>query len=121
MRPTLIIAEVTFRLISRSTTTGWWDWQHGELWPGSDGLLRRRRGWLNTIASVGLMQDLYARATDPGIQSAFTAEAIERAVQQGGIWIPDGTIRGAQLRGGIITGPTESHPGRWSISKTVAG
>jgi hypothetical protein len=35
MRPTLIIAEVTFRLISRSTTTGWWDWVHGELWRGA--------------------------------------------------------------------------------------
>jgi hypothetical protein len=104
MRPTPIIAEVTFRLISRSTTTGWWDWQHGELWLGSDGLLRWPRGWLNTIASVGLMQDLHARATDPGIQDAFTAEAIERTVQQGGIWIPDGTIRGARLRAGIITG-----------------
>jgi hypothetical protein len=104
MRPTLIIAEVTFRLISRSTTMGWWDWEHGELWLGSDGLLRRRRGWPNTIASVGLMHDLHARATDPGIQHAFTAEAIERTVQQGGLWIPDGTIRGARLRAGIITG-----------------
>lgn len=104
MRPTLIIAEVTFRLISRSTTTGWWDWEHGELWLGSDGLLRRRRGWPNTISSVGLMQDLHARATDPAIQDAFTAEAIERTVQQGGLWIPGGNIRGGQLRAGIITG-----------------
>jgi hypothetical protein len=50
------------------------------------------------------MQDLHARATDPGIQGAFTTEAIERTVQQGGLWIPDGTIRGARLRAGIITG-----------------
>jgi hypothetical protein len=104
MRPTLIIAEMTLRLISRSATTGWWDWVHGELWIGSDGLLRRRRGWLNTIASVGLMQDLQARATDPGIQDAFTAEEIEHAVERGGLWIPADTIRGARLRPGIITG-----------------
>jgi hypothetical protein len=95
---------VTFRLISRSTTTGWWDWEHGELWLGSEGLLRRRRGWTNTIASVGLMQDLRARATDPGIQDAFTAAAIELAVQRGGLWIPADTIRRARLRPGIITG-----------------
>jgi hypothetical protein len=100
----LIIDEVTFRLISRSTTAGWWDWMHGELWLGSDGLLRRRRGWLNTTASVGLMQDLQARATDPGIEDAFTAEAIEDAVQHGGLWIAADTIRGARLRPGIITG-----------------
>jgi hypothetical protein len=50
------------------------------------------------------VQDLHARATDPGIQDAFTAEAIERTVQQGGLWIPDGTIRGARLRAGVITG-----------------
>jgi hypothetical protein len=50
------------------------------------------------------MQDLQARTTDPGIQDAFTAEAIELVVQQGGLWIPAGTIRGARLRPGIITG-----------------
>jgi hypothetical protein len=50
------------------------------------------------------MQDLHARAADPGIQHAFTAEAIERTVQQGGLWIPDGNIREARLKAGIITG-----------------
>lgn len=95
---------MTFRLISRSTTTGWWDWEHGELWLGLEGLLRRRRGWLNTIASVGLIQDMHSRGIDPEIHGAFTAETIERAVQQGGLWIPVGTICGARLRPGIITG-----------------
>jgi hypothetical protein len=95
---------MTFKLISRSTTTGWLDWEHGELWLAPDGLLRRRRGWANTIASVGLMRDLRARTTDAGIQEEFTNESIDLTVQQGGLWIPAETIRAARLRPGIITG-----------------
>jgi hypothetical protein len=50
------------------------------------------------------MQDLHASVTDPGIEDAFTAEAIERTVQRGGLWIPAATMRGARLRPGLITG-----------------
>jgi hypothetical protein len=32
-------------LISRSCTTGWLDWVHGELWLLPDGLVRTRIGW----------------------------------------------------------------------------
>ncbi len=98
------VAQWTFRLISRSTTTGWLDWEHGELWLAANGLLCRRRGWSKTIASVGLIQDVLADSSDPGIHERFTAEAIELAVQHGGMWISADTIRTAWLRPGIITG-----------------
>jgi hypothetical protein len=91
-------------LISRSTTTGWSDWQHGELWLGPDGLLRRKRGWAKTVASVGLVQDLLASSGDPEFQQPFTSGDLELAVQRGGLWISPGMIQAAKLRPGIITG-----------------
>lgn len=94
----------TFRLISRTTTTGWWDWEHGELWLGSNGLLRRRRGWSKTLASVGLVQDLLAAGTDPSMRERLTIEEIDAAVERGGLWIPADTIQRARLRAGIMTG-----------------
>lgn len=98
------MAPLTFRLISRSTTTGWWDWEHGELWLGSRGLLRRRRGWSQTFASSGLVQDVFAHDTDPSMQQRFTEEAIDRIVEQGGRSIPSDAIKAAQLRAGVMTG-----------------
>ncbi len=38
-------------LISRSCTTGWADWIHGELWLSSEHLIRRRLGLRQTIAN----------------------------------------------------------------------
>ena len=36
-------------LISRSCTTGWLDWAHGELWVCDDGLLRKSLGLVETV------------------------------------------------------------------------
>jgi hypothetical protein len=66
-----MIAGMTFRLISRSTTTGWLDWEHGELWLALEGVLRRRRGWAKSVASVGLAQDLLATSANPEIRQLF--------------------------------------------------
>jgi hypothetical protein len=95
---------MTFRLISRSTTTGWLDWEHGELWLAPDGLLRRRRGWAKSVASVGLVQDLLATSANPEIRQPFSSGDVDLAVQRGGSWIPADLIQAAKLRPGIMTG-----------------
>jgi len=41
---------VTCTLVSLSCTTAWTDWAQGELWLCPDGLLRKSRGWLATVA-----------------------------------------------------------------------
>ena len=98
------MADEPFRLVSRSTTTGWLDWEHGELWLSSTGLLRRRRGWSQTVASGGLMQDVRARTSDVTIQERFTSAAVKNVIEYGGLWIPADSIQTARLRAGIITG-----------------
>jgi hypothetical protein len=99
-----MIAEMAFRLISRSTTTGWLDWEHGELWLAPDGLLRRRRGWAKSVAGVGLVQDVLATSADPEIRQPFTSGEVDLAVWRGGLWIPAAEIQAARLRPGILTG-----------------
>jgi hypothetical protein len=42
---------VTCTLVSLSCTTAWTDWMQGELWLCPDGLLRKARGWLSTVAT----------------------------------------------------------------------
>ena len=98
------LAPQTFRLISRTTTTGWWDFEHGELWLGTDALLRRRRGWLQTVASVGVVQDVLASATDPLMEQRFASDALNRILEQGGWWIPAEAIEAARLRAGLMVG-----------------
>ncbi|MFJ6198080.1 hypothetical protein [Micromonospora sp. NPDC092111] len=38
------------RCVSRSCTTGWLDWVHGELWLSPVGLIRRRLSWAESKA-----------------------------------------------------------------------
>ena len=88
-----------FRLISRTTTTGWLDWQHGELWLAADGLFRRPRGWAATVVGDGIMHDLQARPEDEPIGKEFSEDELGRS-----LWIPAQSIRTANLRPGITTG-----------------
>ncbi len=97
-------ADDPFRLVSRSTTTGWLDWEHGELWLSSTGLLHRRRGWTETVASVGLVQDIRSRSGDVTIQQRFTSAAVKNVIEHRGLWIPADSIHTARLRAGIMTG-----------------
>ncbi|WP_326662156.1 hypothetical protein [Streptomyces sp. NBC_00385] len=39
------------RLLSRACTTGWGDWIHGELWLLPSSLVRRRLGFMATVAN----------------------------------------------------------------------
>lgn len=42
-------ARLRATLVSRSCTTGWLDWLHGELWMTELGLFRVRRGLMTTL------------------------------------------------------------------------
>lgn len=88
-----------FRLISATTTTGWLDWQHGELWLAADGMFRRPRGWAATVASDGIAHDLQALPGDEPIEEEISDEDLSK-----GLWIPAQSIRTANLRRGITTG-----------------
>ncbi len=92
------------RPLQQRHRTGWRDWEHGELWLGSSGILRCRLGWLVTFAGTGLAQDVVANETDPLIQQSFTDVDIERIVEQGGRWVRSNAIKAAQLRAGLTTG-----------------
>ena len=93
-----------FRLISLSTTTGWLDWEHGELWLSSDALVRRRRGWLATVAGGGLDPVRMAGAPLPEVHEEFSPSDIATIRQNGGLWLPAEQFTGGRLREGIITG-----------------
>ena len=93
-----------FRLISLSTTTGWLDWEHGELWVAAEGLLRRRRGWLATAAGDGLDVERMAGATLPVVNREFSTTDMDAISRDGGVWIPADHVKAGRLRSGIITG-----------------
>ena len=93
-----------FRLISLSTTTGWFDWEHGELWLSTGGLVRRRRGWRATAAGDGLDLVRMAGAVLPDRHQEFSDADIETIKQDGGLWLPAEHIAAGRLREGIITG-----------------
>lgn len=93
-----------FRLISLSTTTGWLDWEHGELWISSGGLLRRRRGWLATASGDGLDPVRMRGASLPDVNEDFSSADIETITKDGGLWIAADQVKAARLRRGIITG-----------------
>jgi len=95
-------------LLTTSCTTGWADWVHGELWLCPDGLLRLSLGLAATIA----------KSSGPGQAAAFEGAARRSSLRHFDMteinellsrkrtnhWIPWTQIRGASLRGGLITG-----------------
>lgn len=93
-----------FRLISLSATTGWLDWEHGELWLANDGILRRRRGWLATASADGLDPLRMTGAVLPDVQQDFSEPELENVRRSGGLWVPAEQVLSARLRAGILTG-----------------
>ncbi|HET7420764.1 MAG TPA: hypothetical protein VFL27_10310 [Candidatus Dormibacteraeota bacterium] len=91
-------------MISLSTTTGWFDWEHGELWLSSDGLVRRRRGWPATVAGGGLDLVRMAGAAIPEVHQELSPSDIATIRQNRGLWLPAEQIAAGRLREGIITG-----------------
>lgn len=88
------MVHIEGQLLSKSATTGWLDWMHGELWLFPDGLLRIPMGWGKTILMVGYFFNPHR--TQP---RAFSAD--ERAAliaRRRNVWIPFADVRQATLR-----------------------
>lgn len=88
------MAYIEGRLLSKSATTGWLDWMHGELWLFPDGLLRIPMGWGKTILMMGYFFN--SRRAQP---RAFSED--ERAAlitRRRNMWIPFADVQQARLR-----------------------
>lgn len=87
-------------LISRSCTTGWLDWIHGELWITPDALVRLRLGSGQTLRNgTGPTIRLPERA-DPN--SPQFAPEVARSGHGGNRYIEFDDISAASLRCGIL-------------------
>ncbi|MER5277486.1 hypothetical protein ABT025_17240 [Streptomyces sp. NPDC002809] len=86
------------RLLTRSCTTGWGDWIHGELWLLPSSLVRRRLGFTATLANAkGPTVVVPLPETD--VTAAATARI--RAEHRTNKVIPLAGIASAHLRRGI--------------------
>lgn len=88
------MAHIEGRLLSKSATTGWLDWMHGELWLFPDGLLRVPMGWGKTILMVGYF-------FNPRRAQPHTFSDDERAAlitRRRNTWIPFADMQRATLR-----------------------
>ncbi|MET9406292.1 hypothetical protein ABZX90_11060 [Streptomyces sp. NPDC002935] len=86
------------RLLTRSCTTGWGDWIHGELWLLPSSLVRRRLGFTATVAnSKGptVVMPLPEADVTAGATALIEAEHRTNKV------IPLAGIASARLRRGI--------------------
>lgn len=99
------IRHAQARLLTKSCTTGWLDWIHGELWLLPDGLLRIRSGFMTTLMNgngtgSGLTaQDPYRPITyDP--ETVLTAHPTNKL-------IPFAGMATARLHGGVATSGLE--------------
>lgn len=81
-------------LLSKSTTTGWFDWMHGELWLFPDGILRIPVGWTKTLLCLGYFFDPM-RATPRAFDAAEFYRMITDARNR---WIPTNMLVSAELR-----------------------
>jgi len=89
------------RLISRSSTTGWLDWIHGELWLFDDGLLRLRTDFATTMANGTartVPDQLRARTFEPGERERDAAK------HRTNFFADWNDVRDAQLRRGVLCG-----------------
>jgi hypothetical protein len=93
------------RLITVSSTTGWTDWIHGELWLFSDGLLRVRTGLRTTIGN-----GVVPVSGDPPTRSFGEEEVVELSNKHHkNYWIASSSILAASLRRGVTTSRLSMH------------
>lgn len=81
-------------LLSRSTTTGWLDWMHGEMWLFENGILRIPIGWILTILCVGYFFNPQKQVTRSFTDDEFARLLNDRRVR----WIPRDQLASAELR-----------------------
>lgn len=93
------------RLLTRTCTTGWLDWIHGELWLLPEGLLRIRSGFMTTVAnSYGSGSGLTPR--DPYRLIAHDPAKVLAGHPTNKL-IPFAEIATARLHGGVTTSGLE--------------
>src|SRR6266700_8171971 len=87
-------------LLTASSTTGWLDWIHGELWLFPHGLLRVPLGfWVTQQHGVGPTVDTMRR-----VQYFFDNRTLERLLSSPeNVWVARVAIQRAYLHRGIIT------------------
>jgi hypothetical protein len=92
-------SSVTYRpmLVSRSCTTGWTDWVHGELWLLRDGLVRRRLGLWRT-----LMNGLGPTVAHPLPEHDLDLDAV-RGEHRTNLVLHWSEVASVDLRRGLIT------------------
>ncbi|MEW2121715.1 hypothetical protein AB0945_42650 [Streptomyces sp. NPDC005474] len=94
---------VQARLLTRTCTTGWLDWIHGELWLLPEGLMRVRSGLLTTVMNSGgsglTPRDPYRLITHDA-ESVLAAHPTNKLIPFAGM----GTTR---LHGGVTTSGLE--------------
>lgn len=88
------MAYVEGRLLSKSSTTGWLDWMHGELWLFPDGLLRIPMGWGKTLLLVGYFFNPRRAQPRPFSEDERAAIIARRRNR----WIPFAEVQQATLR-----------------------
>jgi hypothetical protein len=93
-------AVKTGRLISASSTTGWADWIHGNLWLFPHGLLRVRTSLRSTIGD-GIIRT----TASPPPTRVFAEEEIARLAdaRSTNLWIPASSIVSSSFRRGAMT------------------
>jgi hypothetical protein len=91
------------RLISRSCTTGWFDWVWGDLWLTEDALIRLSRGMPETKRAArkrkgGSTVDAVEATTPEALGGRVSADRMNRQA-------PLGEFRTAKLRRGVLNDP----------------
>ena len=92
-------------LVSITSTTGWLDWVHGDLWLCPDGILRRSRGAKATIENAGSdgMNQLISATHRPS--RTFTDDEIAAIAQAGkrNVWVTWDQVAKARLTSGPLS------------------
>lgn len=92
------------RLLTRTCTTGWLDWIHGELWLLPEGLLRIRSGLMTTLANGYVSAGL--KAQEPYRPLTYDPETVLAAHPTNKL-IPFAGMAAARLHGGVTTSGME--------------
>lgn len=106
MRP-LVLSDSNPQLLSRSCTTGWFDWVWGDLWLTRTGLVRLSRGWAETRRAARDRSKRGGGSTvDPSTAAAIAEEALRQRVADDAKnrWVAIDEIRAGRLRQGIMNG-----------------
>jgi hypothetical protein len=100
------MASGTPRLLSRSCTTGWFDWVWGDLWLTEDALVRLSRGMPETREAARQRKGRRGSSTVTDPIPTMTPEALDARLSEDrrNRRAPLAEIRTAKLRRGLLNG-----------------